>query len=171
MSSLVVAGRPTNLHLPEDAHAIPVEGDLYDICGRVAEIGNQHGADLHVNLIVDPNRDEHAFVIFERGPDGHDRKVFRVAELDQRVLTRLHRIMAVPAASRMQAIMREVEAHEAEQKEAELEDLYERMGRPMWTQLEHDGFIETRPVSYPKAGVSGPKAAAARRARKGLVGS
>jgi hypothetical protein len=30
-----------------------------------------------------------------------------------------------------------------------MEQFYERMGGPMWTELERDGFIQ-RPVSYPK---------------------
>jgi hypothetical protein len=43
---------------------------------------------------------------------------------------------------------------EAESREREFEDLYESMGRPMWTDLERCGFIQ-RGSSYAKRGVAG----------------
>jgi len=61
----------------------------------------------------------------------------------------------MPLAERLAKLEKDEYKIEADRKEAQLDDLYERVGRPMWTQLEHDGFIQ-RGVSYPKVGVSKP---------------
>jgi hypothetical protein len=89
----------------------------------------------------------------EHCKDGVERLVFKVAALDARVEKRLHELMHMPLAARLAQIEKDQYRLEAEEKEYELDDLYERVGRPMWTQLEHDGFIQ-RGVSYPKAGVA-----------------
>lgn len=145
---LIVAGRPTNLHLPPEAQAIPVDSDLYAMCERVREISDR----LHINLIL--HKGDHAYVIFERCEDGHDRKVFMVKDLDARILPRLRKAMSVPLAERLEIALREQDEHKRQMHEDQLEELYERMGRLMWYRFERDGFIDQRPVSFPKAGVA-----------------
>jgi hypothetical protein len=144
--SLAVAGRPTNLHLPPGTAAIPVSSDMFDICSRVAEI------DPNLYIVLTMQGSSHAYVIMEKCRDGVDRLVFRVNVLDQRVLNRLKYLMTHPLDERLKILEKEEYELKAEKAEREFEELYERVGRPMWTQLEHDGFIQ-RSVSYPKRGV------------------
>jgi hypothetical protein len=68
----------------------------------------------------------------------------------------MQRIMHVPFEKRLEAAERDEDEHNRKRKEDELDTLYERMGRPMWTQLEHDGFIQ-RGRSYAKGGVYGKR--------------
>lgn len=146
-TGLVLPGgvRPSNLHLPPGARALAVDSDLYDICGRVAEIDKS----LHIVLLE--GDDKHCFAIMEHCPD-MERLVFKVKELDARVLQKLQKIMAMPLQERLALLEKEEHRLAEQEQERELDDLYERVGRPMWTQLEHDGFIQ-RGVSYPKRGV------------------
>lgn len=144
--SLAVAGRPTNLRLPPDAAAVPVDSDMFNICERVKEIS----PNLYIILVTDST--DHSFVIMEQAKDGVDYLVFRVSKLDGRVLDKLKYLMAHPLSERLMILEKEEYRLEEERKEREFEELYERVGRPMWTQLEHDGFIQ-RKTSYPKRGV------------------
>lgn len=156
MPGPLVQGRPTNLHLPEGAHEVPVEGDVYKICERIKEV---HPS-LHVSLFRDRDGNQ-AWFIFERNETG-DHGLFKVHELDGRVLDRCRRAMDVDVARRAAFLQAEAERYQQEQHDNEVEAMYEDLGQAFWYQLEHDGFIETRPKSYPKRGVSGPRRGAGR---------
>lgn len=140
---------PSNLVVPEGVVAESVESDLYSICERVKEISES----LHIVLLKGDPRGMN-FAIMERCEDGVARLIYKVKELDARVLERLRYLMAVPFEQRFEQVEKDNHRWEQAQHEEQLEDLYERLGRPMWTELERCGFIDGRPVSYPKAGVA-----------------
>lgn len=135
------------MHLPEGAKAYLVESDVYGICEQIAEISPR----LHVFLLTDDAK--YAYAITEHCEDNVERLVFKVKELDGRVIKRLRTLMAKPLLQRLDEIEKENHRFEQQELDDELERLYEELGRPMWTQLEHDGFIQ-RSISYPKAGVA-----------------
>lgn len=153
---------PTNLSLPPGVGAAYVDGDMYDICQRVREI------DENLRVVVLTGQEKrYTHAIMEHCGDGVERLIFKVGPADQdcplldgRVVEKLRRLAAQPLAERLRRFEAEETKYEADQKEHELEKIYENLGRPMWTQLEHDGFIQ-RSVSYPKLGV----ATAGKRAR------
>lgn len=147
MSGLVVASQPRNLRYAR-GH---VEGDVFRICERLAEIDPR----LFVEPLDPPvtfNGTTYHFSIVEECGDGVCRLVFRAPALDARIIEHVQYLMHVPFERRFKEAVDRAEQMEADAKEAELDDLYERMGRPMWTQLEHDGFIQ-RNRSYAKRGV------------------
>jgi hypothetical protein len=141
---------PSNLILPPELRGLSVEGDVYNICERIKEISPA----LFIQGFTNP---EYPYVIVEKCIDGIERVVLKAKELDGRVIAHLQKLMAKPLSERVREIEINERKLEAEQKEAQLDELYERLGRPMWTQLEHDGFIESRPVSFPKKGVKPTK--------------
>lgn len=148
--SLVIPGmaRPSNLHLPEDASAIPVSSDLYDICNRIKAISPR----LYVILIDFGTHKGYNYAVMEHCEDNVDRLVFRCEELDDRVLKRLRHLMALPLDVRLVELEKEETRKNEELEENAFEELYERFGRPMWTELERCGFIQRR-TSYAKRGV------------------
>ena len=152
MSSLIVAGqaRPTNLHLSPELSAVEIESDLYNICERVKEV------DPNLYIIDLQKGASHTWGIMESCKDGVERLVFKTNDLDGRVIQKLQRLVAVPLSERLKAHEAEEKAWKASEEDRELEELYDRAGRPMWTDLEKCGFID-RPVSYPKRGVTGGK--------------
>ena len=146
--SLVVpdTARPSNLHFAADVAVKMVDSDVYNICDRIREISDR------LYIVVASRPDEYCFVIMESCDDGVDRMVYKLKELDGRVIERLREMMAVPLGERLRRL--EIEEHKfnEERREEDLEELYERLGRPMWTELERCGFIDGRGVSYPKRG-------------------
>lgn len=149
MGVITVAGRPSNLVLPEGTAVTEVESDLYNICDRVK------GISPRLSIILADSGEKYAFIVMEHCADGVERLVFKVRELDGRVVKRLEQLMAMPLAARYEELEKQAYRLEQEEHENQMEELYERLGRPMWTQLEHDGFIQ-RGVSYPKTGVAKP---------------
>lgn len=146
---------PSNLEIPPWMKTKYVSGDLYNICLRVKQISD----DLHV-IPLDGDGPYH-FAIAEDCPDGVTRLVFRCQELDNRAIEHLQEIMFLDFKERVAAFDKEQEKAEAARKEEELEELYERVGAPMQTELERAGFIQ-RPISYPKTGVTGGKGSKAK---------
>jgi hypothetical protein len=142
--------RPSNLHLPEGMTATFIDADMYDICERVKEISPR------LAIVLLEHDSKYAYAIIENCVDGVERLVFKVQQLDGRVIDKLRKIMALPLEHRIIELEKEHERILADYKEQQLEDMYDRIGRPMWTDLERCGFIQ-RPVSYPKAGVAGGK--------------
>jgi hypothetical protein len=144
--SIPGTSRPNNLHLSPELRVGVIDGDLYNICGRIAEISP--------NLFIIDAKDHKdcAWIIMEKCSDGVDRMIFKVQDLDARVVRKLREIMSVSLATRVAQLEKENLDFEEQHKADELDKLYETMGRPMWTQLEHDGFIQ-RGVSYPKKGI------------------
>lgn len=133
---------PSNLILPPELRGLSVEGDMYNLCERIKDIS----PNLYINGFVNP---EFPWIVVERCVDGKDRVVCKVKELDARLLDYLRKLMAEPLSERIRLIEKNEYELEKQLLEDQKDELYERIGRPMWTQLEHDGFI-TRPVSYPK---------------------
>lgn len=140
---------PSNLNIPEDVHLDSVDSDTFNICERIKR--ELEGGD---RLIITLMRrgDQHVFLITEDCDDGVNRLVLKTKELDDRVIQKLYKMRALPLDKRLVAIEESIKAEEAAEEENEMERLYENMGRPMWTQLEKDGFIDGRGVSFPKAG-------------------
>lgn len=136
---------PLNLSLPPGTTATYVDADMFDICERVREISPS----LLIVLLEHSGTDTMAYAIMEQCADGAARLIFKVPQLDGRVLDKLRELMAVPFEERYRRV--EEENHRFEQAEHEnaMDQLYEDMGRPMWTELERCGFIQ-RGVSYPK---------------------
>lgn len=155
---------PNNLSLPPGVAAAYCDGDMYNICARVAEISSR----LSV-VALQGQEDKFTHIIVEEGPDGVERMVFRVGpaaqikELDGRVIDKLKELFSVDFKERIRRLEEENDRFEKAYKEQQAEELYERMGRPMWTELERCGFIQ-RPVSYPKTGVTGGKGSKAKAA-------
>lgn len=140
---------PSNLQLRDTVRTRFVDGDLFDIAKRLRELSDQ------LYIVEMSEQDDCAYAVMEHCADGVERLVFKVRELDARVIDRVREIMHVPFEHRFAAAEAAEEAHNAARKDAELEELYDRVGRPMLTQLEHDGFIQ-RSTSYSKRGVVAP---------------
>lgn len=155
MSSLTLpaGAKPSNLELPAGVTAQYIDSDVFDICGRLAEV------DASLYVLVIQGRPGTDFFIMENCGDGVQRMIFRVGDdweidaLDNRVINKCRMLMTLPLNLRVAAIQREIDKREAARHEQSLEELYETVGRPMWTQLEKSGFIQ-RPVSYPTIGVA-----------------
>lgn len=146
---LVLPGvTPANLKLDGRYRSALVTSDMYNICNRLAELNPR----LMIHELVDTFTGEHAYCIMEQTPDG-DKLVFKTKELDARVLEEVRYLMSVPFEYRYAQSLKLIEKLEAEAHQKELDELYENLGRQMLSQFEHDGFIETRGISYPKRGV------------------
>ncbi len=141
---------PTNLRLREGTTARMVESDLYDICNRIREVSRR------LYLLELDGDDHYEYAVMEHCDDDVERLVFKVNrnQLDGRVIDKLQSLLAKPLPERLRELEVLEYKWEADRKDAELEDLYERVGRQMWIDLEQSGFI-TRPVSFPKRGVTG----------------
>lgn len=139
---------PQNLKLRPGVKARFVDGDLYNIAQRLQEV------DPSIFVVELSEGDRATWAIMEMCQDGVERLIFKTDALDARVVDKAMRIKNVPLEKRLAEAERE-EAEATTKREAdELEKLYEDVGRPMWTQLEHDGFIQ-RGRSYSKAGMYG----------------
>lgn len=143
--------KPSNLEVPYGYSDVHVDGDLYNICERVKEIS----PDLFI-IPLPEGSGPWRFSIGERCKDGVERLVFHTRELDGRVVDELRRIMAMPLNERLRKLEQEEHQFDADERERQLDELYETVGRPMWTELEKCGFIQ-RGVSYPKSGATGGK--------------
>lgn len=137
MSALALP-RPSNLRGGPGTH---VEGDVYRICDRIREIDS--------NLWIDPLPGG-GFAICERCADNVDRLVYKAPALDARIVEQLEYLLHVPFEQRFAEAEKEAAKYEAEHREKELDELYERLGGPMLPALERTGFIQ-RSKSYPKS--------------------
>jgi hypothetical protein len=147
---------PANLHLRDSTKARFVDGDMFDICGRLAEISPR----LYIVELTDA--DNAAYVIMESCDDLVQRQVYKLEkgqELDARVLTKVQYLLNVPFEHRLKVIDAENAKYEADHHENILEETYEKMGGQFRKQLEHDGFITHRGTSYP---LTGPRQRAGR---------
>ncbi len=136
---------PSNLHLRPSVKARYVDGDMFSICGRLAEISTR------LFILELTEQGERAWAIMEHADDGVERLVLGgIRELDARILEKVQRMQAIPFEHRVAAAEAENAKFEADHHENILETAYERMGGEFRRQLEHDGFITHRGVSYPK---------------------
>jgi hypothetical protein len=143
---------PSNLHLRPSVKTQYVDGDMFDICERLAEI------DPRLYIVQLHEDDEANYMIMEHCSDGVQRAVIPrgVKELDARVLEQVQYMLHVPFEHRLAAAEAQVEKADADHHEAVLDEMYDKMGGEFRRQLEHDGFITHRGVSYPKLGVAAP---------------
>ena len=151
---------PANLHLRPSTKTRYVDSDMFDICGRLAEISPR----LYIVELTEA--DNSAYVIMESCDDLVQRQVYKLQkgqELDARVITKVQYLLNVPFAHRYAAIEKENAKYEADHHEALLDEAYEKMGGQFRKQLEHDGFITHRGTSYP---LRGPKQRAGRATQK-----
>lgn len=141
---------PANLHLRPSVKARYISEDMFDICERLAEI------DPRLYIVELTEDDEANYMIMEHCADGVVRAVIPkpVKELDARVLERVRYLLHVPFEKRLADVEAENEAYEKAHHENELEEMYEKMGHAFRRQLWHDGFIDSRGVSYPTIGVT-----------------
>lgn len=144
MSGLTIAATPRNLRYVR-GH---VEGDVFRICERLEEIDK--------SLFVDPidppvtvgDKTYHYAIVEECG-DGVCRLVFRVQELDARIIEHVQYLMHVPFERRLDEAEKRADQMETDAREAEKDKLVETMGLPMLAQLHHDGFIQRRSIYAP----------------------
>jgi len=139
-SDLVIPGNaaPNNLRLPDGTKAVMVESDMYDICNRVKDISP------NLFIVFLQNGDDYQYAIMEDCKDGMERLVYKVRELDGRVIEKLQYLMKVPLNDRLEQLEKEEHKLKHDAKEDELNELYERMGAPMQHQLIKDGFADRR---------------------------
>lgn len=140
MSGFMIPGcaAPNNLHYGSNVKASLVESDVYNICERLREI------DPSLFIIALTEGDKSAFVVMERCQDGVERLVAKFKKLDQRVLEKCERLKAIPFEQRFKVIEEQIDQEEQEQREAELDELYEKVGAPMLRDLERTNFIDPR---------------------------
>ncbi len=104
-NTLLRLGLPSNLRIGLGA-TIPtrvVENDVYSICERIRQL------DPNLFVVLHPDH-EKPFVVMERCSDGEARLVKRYAELDQRILADLRRMLSITLEQRFAELDREVEA-------------------------------------------------------------
>ena len=138
---------PSNLHLRPSTKVRYVDGDMFGICEQLAEISPR----LYIVELTEA--DKGCYSIMESCDDGVQRQVIKVQALDGRVLEQVRYLLHVPFEHRLAAIDAENAKHEADHHQAILDETYEKMGGQFRRQLEHDGFITHRGISYPKRGV------------------
>jgi hypothetical protein len=149
MASLALPTRPANLR---GRFGDLVESDVFHICERLHELDKS----LNVHVIDPPiafGEKVYRFAVTEQCADGVERLVFRVEELDARIIEHVRYLLRVPFEHRFNEAEKLADKLTAEAKEHELDKLYDTMGAPMLRQLEHDGFITHRGKSFPKRGV------------------
>ena len=126
-----------------------VTSDVFHIAERLQEVDRR----LFVEAYDEPlewHGRTYNFVITEYVPVLDEYQlVMRVEHLDARVIDRVERMRRIPFAQRF-AEAEKAEARWAEEdKQRQLDELYENMGGNMLIQLDRCGFID-RPVSYAK---------------------
>ena len=144
MSGLVLPSglAPNNLHLRDTVKATFVEDDVFDIARRLAAIS----PNLHVwQLEEDGNA---AWVVTEN-VWGSEQLVKKYAELDARIIEDVQRMLSIPFEHRIAVAQAEIDKHEADQKQENIDRIYEEVGHKFQRQLWKDGFVEHRGTSYP----------------------
>lgn len=161
VSPIAIAGVPTNIRLPDGSRATHVESDLYNIAERLLELGAPR-----LSLALLEHVDGGAvWAVMETDESGVERLVFRVGkgceitELDGRVVERVQFLRAVPVSTRLRILEAEIDAERKGREADKAEDMYERLGGPMYSQLARLGFIDT-----PRTESMRPQNATARRA-------
>lgn len=146
---------PSNLHLRPSVKVRYIEGDVLNVCERLAEISPR------LFLVELTEHDSKAsggaaWVVMEMCDDGVARKVQKYQELDQRMLTDVQRMLRIPLEHRAAAAQAEIDAANQKLEDDNIERLYEQLGHAFHRRLWTDGFIEHRGKSYPTKGVAQP---------------
>lgn len=125
-----------------------VSQDMFHIAERLQELDRS----LYVSTL-DPPLEFHGltynFAISEICRDGQERLVMRCAQLDGRVIQDCERMLRVPFGARLDEAEKIERKWAEEEKQRQLDELYERMGGNMLVQLDRCGFVD-RPVSHAK---------------------
>lgn len=131
-----------------------VTADMFHIAERLQEIDKNLFIEAFDNPITMGDQTWN-FAIIEWIPSLHkDELVTRVEALDARVIEHVQYLLHVPFEVRFAEAERLEDQRKEDARKAEVEEMYERMGRAFWYQLEHDGFNSGRGVSFPKRGVA-----------------
>ncbi len=153
---------PANLKRGGRFKTAQITSDVYNVCGRLQELSPR----LSLHWVEDSNpkaKDQIAFVVTETYTNAEGKTeeavVWKCRRLHPEIVETVRYFMNVPLERRFAAMEKAAERIEEQRKEDEFDELYENLGRPMWTQLEHDGFVETRGISVPKRGVAAPRQA------------
>ncbi len=143
---------PSNLHLAPSVQVRMVDGDMFDICKRLAHVSRS----LFIVQLTDRKGKHCNYVIMERGIDGGAYMVLKTTELDARVIERVEYLLRVPFDKRFEEAER-LEAEAVRQMEQNaIDEAVEKVAHGFQRQLWHDGFVEHRKKSYPTRGVAQP---------------
>ena len=152
-SELVLNSIPTNLRLPDGVRAQHIESDLYGICERLKEY------DSAMSIVMLQQGDLVRWAIMERGPDGVERQVCRVKELDARVLDDVRKMAAIPLKERMRIIEAEIAEERRQRDIIADEELYEKIGGSFYDNLYKCGFTHNaKPMSVRPLGPAAKRA-------------
>ncbi len=163
-TDLVMPGlvAPSNLKRGGRFKTAQITSDVYSICTRLQELSPR----LTLHWVEDSNpraKDSIAFVVVETFTNAEgqpeDAVVWKARKLHPEIVETVRYFMNVPLSKRYAQMEAAAEKIDRDREEDHFAELYENMGRPMWAQLEHDGFIEQRGVSFPKRGVAAPRTA------------
>lgn len=142
--TLLAAGLPENLRAP-GRFGVLVEDDVFDICKRLKEEIPDH----EILVYLMPDEAYKKWSIVEVLPGHREELIYRVDELDARVIRDCQRFIKIPLRDRLAEAEKEEDKFREEQTQQMRDALYEKVGGPMWIDLERCGFIQ-RPVSFPK---------------------
>lgn len=143
--------RPSNLHLAPTTKQRFVENDVFHVADRLRDIDPT----LNIVQLEGHKGKDVQWLVTEECIDGVVRPVGHFDACDNRMVQRVQYILSVPFSERLRIAEAENAKHEAEAREHESDELYERLGGPMLRQLDHDGFVPGgRGTSYAKRGVA-----------------
>lgn len=121
-----------------------VTSDVYHIADRIREI--PRGENLSIQVLDPPvvgfGRTYNFAIVEYSLISQQEELVMRVETLDARIIESLERMLRIPFKQRFAAMEKEEEKWAKEEKERELNELYERMGGNMRIQLERCGFTD-----------------------------
>lgn len=140
----VILPRPDNVR---GRFGTYVTSDVYHIAERLQEVSDR----LYIQEYDQPLKTLSGvknFVIVEVLPDGRETLVIRAETLDARLIEAVQRMRKIPFETRFAAMEKEEEKWAAEEKERQLDELYERMGGEMRHQLARCNFIDPWRPSY-----------------------
>lgn len=149
MASMVIAGQPSNIHLPDGSRATHVEHDLLCIAERLYELDERLRIDLleHVDgrAVWAINEETQAGIdlIMLVGPGN------KFTELDGRVIEHIEWLRRFSSQERAAMLIKDIEAANAKALVDEREQMWEELGPKFYSALHSCGFLTTaRPESY-----------------------
>lgn len=137
IDELILPYVPANVNTGQIRNA-RITSDVYRIAERLQEIDSPYP--LAINLTQDLGKGATAYTIVELPPGG-ERVVFRCNKLDARVIEHVQYLIKVPLKDRFAEAEKIMDKWEAERREAEQDDLVERIGLPMLRDLRECGFL------------------------------
>lgn len=153
IDELILPGSaPRNLRTHGAYRVEGITSDLYHVAERLRELNER----LLIHLVVDKATGDHFYTIVEV-VDGVEQTVFKCRDLDARVVEHVRYLLNVPMNKRFAEAERLTEKYEADQREADSDDLAERIGLPMARELAACGFLDEfggRSTSYPSKSVA-----------------